>query len=369
MNRGFEYFYGNRFDTLQILFGRCNLNADITNSNKTLKVLLVLASFTIIVAGMKAAESIMVPFLLAIFISIIASPPFFWLQKKGIPKTIALILVILVFLIFISLIGLLIGTSINDFTLKLPVYQQKLQSQTQAVVAWLIEKNFIEPDFQISNVFNPGSILKIIGDTLNQVSGLFANGFLILLTVLFIMLEITSIPLKLKKVFTNPEYSILRVQSVSQNINKYIAIKTWISLGTGLLVYILLLIIGVDYPLLWAVLAFALNYIPTIGSIIALIPAVLLTIIQFGFVEAIIVLLGYLVINTIMGNILEPKFMGKGLGLSTLVVFLSLIFWGWILGPIGMLLSVPLTITIKIALDSSDETRWLAILLGPEKTE
>ena len=126
---------------------------------------------------------------------------------------------------------------------------------------------------------------------------------------------------------------------------------------------------GVDYPLLWAVLAFALNYIPTIGSIIALIPPLLLTIIQLGFINAMIVLLGYLVINTIMGNILEPKFMGKGLGLSTLVVFISLLFWGWVLGPIGMLLSVPLTITIKIALDSSDETRWLAILLGSETSE
>jgi predicted PurR-regulated permease PerM len=345
------------------------LNQNLTNSNKTLQVLLILASFTVIVAGMKAAESIIVPFLLAVFISIVASPPFFYLQKKGIPKVIALLIVILAFLFFIFLIGLLIGTSVNDFTSKVPVYQQKLQGQTQAVVTWLIEKKFIEPDFQLSNVFNPSSVLKIIGDTLNQVSGLFANGFLILLTVLFMMLEITSIPVKLKKVSSNPENSILRVQSVFQNINKYIAIKTWISLGTGILVYILLLIIGVDYPLLWAVLAFALNYIPTIGSIIALVPPVLLTIIQLGFIESLIVLVGYLVINTIMGNILEPKFMGKGLGLSTLVVFLSLIFWGWVLGPIGMLLSVPLTIAIKIAVDSSDETKWLAVLLGPENTE
>ena len=345
------------------------MNQDLMNSNKTLQVLLILASFTVIVAGMRAAESIIVPFLLAVFISIVASPPFSYLQKKGLPKTISLLIVILVFLFFIFLIGLLIGTSVNDFTLKVPVYQQKLQGQTQAVVAWLIEKKFIEPDFQLSNIFNPSSVLKMIGDTLNQVSGLFANGLLILLTVLFMMLEITSIPVKLKKVSSNPENSILQVQSVFQNINKYIAIKTWISLGTGLLVYFLLLIIGVDYPLLWAVLAFALNYIPTIGSIIALVPPVLLTIIQLGFVESLFVLVGYLVINTIMGNILEPKFMGKGLGLSTLVVFLSLIFWGWVLGPIGMLLSVPLTITIKIALDSSDETKWLAVLLGPENTE
>lgn len=342
------------------------MNQIFTNNNKTLQVLLILASFTVIVAGMKAAESIIVPFLLAVFISIVASPPFFYLQKKGLPKAIALLLVIFAFLVIIFLIGLLIGTSVNDFTSKLPTYQQKLQNETQAVMAWLVEKKFIEPDFELLNAFNPSSILKIVGDTFNQVGNLFANGFLILLTVIFMTLEITSIPVKLKKVSSNPENSISQVQSVFQNINKYIAIKTWISLGTGLLVYILLIIIGVDYPLLWAVLAFVLNYIPTIGSIIALIPPVLLTIIQLGFIESFIVLVGYLVINTIMGNILEPKFMGKGLGLSTLVVFLSLIFWGWVLGPIGMLLSVPLTITIKIALDSSDETKWLAVLLGPE---
>lgn len=343
---------------------------DITKKPaKTSQLLLMLASFVVIVAGMKAAESIIVPFLLAVFISIITSPPFFWVQKKGIPKVIALLFVVFFFLIVISLIGLLIGTSVNDFTTKLPVYEQKLQNQTQAVILWLTDKKFIEPDFQLSEAFNPGSVLQIVGDTFNQVGNLFANGFLILLTIVFIMLEISSLPVKLKKILSNPEDSILKVQSVTQNINKYIAIKTWISLVTGLLVYILLLIIGVDYPLLWAVLAFVLNYIPTIGSIIAVIPPVLLTIVQHGFVDAIIVLIGYLFINTVMGNILEPKFMGKGLGLSTLVVFLSLIFWGWILGPIGMLLSVPLTMTIKIALDSSDETRWLAVLLGPEKTE
>ena len=342
----------------------------ITNKpSKTFQLMLILASFVIIVTGMKAAESIIVPFLLALFIAIIALPPFLWLQQKKIPRGISLVIIILGFLALIFLIGLLIGTSIADFSLKLPFYEQKLQEQTQAVIAWLIENEFIQSDFEISSAFNPGVILKIVGDTFNQVSNLFANGFLILLTVIFIMLEEVSLPVKIKKMVSDPEASLSRIQAVTQNINKYIAIKTVISLVTGLLVYILLLIIGVDYPLLWAVLAFALNFIPTIGSIIALIPPVLLTIIQFGFGKAIVVLIGFVVINTIMGNILEPKFMGKGLGLSTLVVFLSLIFWGWVLGPIGMLLSVPLTITIKIALDSSDETRWLSILLGPEKTE
>lgn len=144
------------------------------------------------------------------------------------------------------------------------------------------------------------------------------------------------------------------------------AIKTWMSLATGIAVFILLAIVGVNYAVLWGLLTFFLNYVPNIGSIIAAIPAVLLALIQLGFVKSVIVAAGFVVINLLMGNVIEPRFMGRGLGLSTLVVFLSLIFWGWVLGPVGMLLSVPLTMTAKIALDSREETRWLAILLGPE---
>ena len=152
------------------------------SNNKTAQVLVILASFVIIVAGMKAAESIIVPFLLAVFISIVTSPPFFWLQKKGIPKGIALLFVILFFLLVISSIGVLIGASVTDFTTKLPFYEAKLQDQTQAIIAWLTEKRFIEPDFQLSKAFNPASVLQVVGDTFNQVGNLFANGFLILLT-------------------------------------------------------------------------------------------------------------------------------------------------------------------------------------------
>jgi predicted PurR-regulated permease PerM len=147
------------------------------------------------------------------------------------------------------------------------------------------------------------------------------------------------------------------------------AIQTVISLATGACVAIFLTIMGVDYPLLWGVLAFLLNYIPNIGSIMAALPPVLLTIIQFGLGRAVGVAIGYLVINMTIGNVISPHLMGRGLGLSTLVVFLSLIFWGWILGPVGMLLSVPLTMTVKIALESSEDTRWIAILLGSEEVD
>jgi AI-2 transport protein TqsA len=336
---------------------------------KSFQIMVILASFVVIVAGMKAAESIIVPFLLSLFIAIIALPPYLWLQKKKVPRGIALVIIILAFLSSIFLIGVLIGTSVNDFLTKLPFYEQKLQTQTQALLSWLVEKKYIEPDFQISNAFKPGVILDIVGNVFNQLSNLFANGFLILLTVIFMMLEVSSLPNKINNMSSDPEASLSRIKAVTQNINKYITLKTIMNLCNALLVTIFLFFMGVDYYLLWGLLAFMLNYIPTIGSFLALLPPALLALIQFGFVEAIVVVIGFIIINTLIGNIIEPRFMGKGLGLSTLVVFLSLIFWGWVLGPIGMLLSVPLTITIKIALDSSEETRWLSVLLGPENTE
>ncbi len=143
------------------------------------------------------------------------------------------------------------------------------------------------------------------------------------------------------------------------------SMKTIISMVTGVLIAVAMWLIGLDNPVLWGVLAFMLNFVPNIGSIIAAVPAVLLALVQLGFASALLVAAVYVAVNVMIGSIIEPKYMGKGLGLSTLVVFVSLVFWGWVLGPVGMLLSVPLTITVKLALDSKPETQWLGHLLGP----
>jgi predicted PurR-regulated permease PerM len=158
----------------------------------------------------------------------------------------------------------------------------------------------------------------------------------------------------------------MKIQQVSKfllSVKNYLAIKSVVSLATGVVIGLWLYILGVDHFLLWGVTAFLLNFIPNIGSIIAAIPAVLLAFVQLGPGVAGMTALGYIVTNTVMGNIVEPRFMGRGLGLSTLVVFLSLVFWGWLLGTVGMLLSVPLTMIVKIGLESSESTRWLALLL------
>jgi len=186
------------------------------------------------------------------------------------------------------------------------------------------------------------------------------------LTVIFILLEAAGFPAKLRAISGGSGNSLARFEKVTENVQHYMALKTLTSLLTGVTITIALTIIGVDFPLLWGLVAFILNFVPNIGSIIAAVPAVLLAFIQLGLGAVLWTGTAYLVVNMLVGQVLEPRLMGRGLGLSTLVVFISLVFWGWVLGPVGMFLSVPLTMTVKIALDSDERTRWLAILLGSE---
>jgi AI-2 transport protein TqsA len=330
--------------------------------------LITVAAVVVVLAGMSAAKAIIVPFVLAAFISIISSPPLFWLGKKGVPKWLALLIVLFVILTLLVLIAGLIGSSVNNFSNNLPLYEIKLKGQMDAFLGWLARKGVDVARFELDKVFNSAAIMKLIAGLLNALGGVLKNGFLILITVIFMLLEASGIPAKVRAIFRDPEISLGHLKHFISTVNRYMFLKTCISFSTGFLVAVFLAIMGVDYALLWGLLAFVLNYIPTIGSIIAAVPPILLTIVQLGAGRALWVTIGYVVINLVIGNIVEPRLMGRGLGLSTLVVFISLIFWGWILGPVGMLLSVPLTMTVKIALDSSEDTRWIAILMGSEKT-
>ena len=178
-------------------------------------------------------------------------------------------------------------------------------------------------------------------------------------------------PRKLVAITAGRKQLVNESSRVRDAILQYMSLKTVVSVLTGTLAGILVWGLGVDYPVLWGLLAFFFNYVPNIGSFIAAIPPVLLALIQRDLNCALLMGIGYAAINGIIGNFVEPRMMGKGLGLSTLVVFLSLVFWGWVLGPVGMLLSVPLTMIVKIGLENFEQTRWLAIMLGsnPEPAE
>ncbi|MCA9467990.1 MAG: AI-2E family transporter, partial [Nitrospira sp.] len=163
------------------------------------------------------------------------------------------------------------------------------------------------------------------------------------LTVIFILFEASSFQQKVRAALGDPKGTLPQFQKIIDAVNNYLAIKTLVSVATGVIVAIWVAILGIDFPVIWGLLAFLLNYIPNLGSIIAAVPPVLLGYIQFGLGRAVLVAIGFIIVNVVFGNAVEPRLMGRKLGLSTLVVFLSLIFWGWVWGPVGMLLSVPMT--------------------------
>ena len=328
-------------------------------------LLVTLAAFVIVVAGMKTAASLLVPFLLALFLSVLIAAPFSWLQRKGLPAGVALLIVLGLFIAVVFVVGRLVGTSVQDFYSNLPVYQARLQDITAGSLAWLSGMGIQVSGELVSGYLDPRKAMSLVADMLSGMGKILTNGFLILVTVIFIMLEAAGFSDKWRVASANAEASLRRFRSASENINRYMGIKTLTSLATGIASAVWLAILGVDHPVLWGVLAFLLNFVPNIGSIIAAVPPVVLALVQLGPVSAILTATGFLVVNIAIGTFLEPRFMGSGLGLSTLVVFLSLVFWGWVLGPVGMLLSVPLTIAIKIVLDSHEDTRWMAVILGP----
>lgn len=336
----------------------------ITQQTPVSRFLLVTAAFIIVVAGMKEAEPLLVPFLLSLFIAVISSPPLVWLKNKGMPSGLAILTIIAVVIIAGVLVGIIVGSSITNFKQDMPYYQERLTQLTGAAFLRL-EQVGLEVDLsQIKQSFNPSAALSLAGSTLASFGNMMTNFLLILLTVGFILAEEVSFAAKLKQGKDNSEKTLAAIDRFTKSVNRYMAIKTILSLITGLLAMVWLKILGVDYFVLWGTLAFLLNFVPTLGSILAAIPAVLLALIQLGVGDALLTGAGFVVINFVIGNLVEPRVMGKGLDLSALVVFLSLVFWGWVLGPVGMLLSVPLTMTIKIALESFDDTRWLGIMLG-----
>jgi predicted PurR-regulated permease PerM len=329
--------------------------------------LINMAAFVVVVAGLKAASALVVPFLLAVFLAIICARPLFWMHCKGIPSLLAmLLLVLLIVLVWVSLVTL-IGTSVADFSKNVPLYQASLVEQTAGLLQWLDGHGVSLDRSIISNVFDPGKLLKMAANTLNGLGGILTNTFVIFLTFFFILSEAAGFPQKLRAIQGEQSQALKKYGEIASGVNSYLVIKTMTSLVTGIIVTLFLKVQGLDYAVLWGVIAFLLNFIPNIGSILAAIPAVLMALVQLGPGASLLTASMYLVINIVIGSIVEPRVMGKGVGLSVLVVFLSLAFWGWVLGPVGMLLSVPLTMAVRIALDGSEHTRWLAILLASNR--
>jgi predicted PurR-regulated permease PerM len=332
--------------------------------------LLNMAAFCVVIAGFRGANSILIPFLLACFLAIITSPAMIWLRKRGMRPSISVAIIIFTVVAVLWIIVQIANGPINQVVKSLPDYQRQLQKVTIDWIGFLESKGIDVNSETFTSLINPGKVMTLMVNTLTQfMRGMLTNTFLILVTVVFLLLELSGLPNKLRMSLGPDHPSIPALDRFAHSLNRYLAIKSWVSLATGLCAYALCHIIGVEHARLWALLAFLLNYVPNIGSIIAAVPPVILALVTHGTPAATGVLIGYVCINVLFGNIVEPRVMGRGLGLSTLVVWMSLIFWGWVFGPVGMLLSVPLTMVVKIAMESKPETHWVAVLLGSDPGE
>ena len=333
--------------------------------NKNAGALISIAAVIVIVFGMQAAKVLLVPFLLAVFLALIAVRPMLWLQERKVPAIAAALLIVTAMMLVLAVFGVIVGSSIADFTAALPTYQARLDSIVNATIKFASRLAGDEQSFaNLNDLINPGWAMGMAANILNALRDALTNTFLILFTMVFILLEASSARVKIRAAFGRDASTMKGPRAFLVNLGRYLGIKTIVSMVTGLTAGLLTWAIGLDFPLLWGMLAFLFNYVPTIGSIIAAVPAVLMALVQLGIGDATSTAIGFLAINVVFGNFIEPRLMGYGVGISPLIVFVGLVLWGWIFGPVGMLLSVPLTMTLKMALESNEQTRWIAILIG-----
>ena len=335
-----------------------------------------MAAFVVVAAGIKLAAVIVVPFLLSVFLAILAGPPVFWLHRNRVPRWLAILTVILSIGGFVGLVGVLAAASLSDFANSLPGYQARLLSQWEQTLVSLEDlltrlgireiSDSVWDQSDLSRIF--GTTAQFAGATLLQFGNIVTKSLMAVLTVTFMLLEAFRLPKKLQPLLDESDRKWEHFEGFARSVQKYIAIKTLTSLATGIAITLWVWLLGVDYAIFWGLLGFLFNYIPNIGSFIAAIPAVLMAAVQYGGGTALVVALGYVGINVVIGGLVEPQFMGDGVGLSPLVVFMSLVFWGFLLGPIGMLLSTPLTISVKLALEGYPDARWIATLIDSGKT-
>ncbi len=332
------------------------------------RVLGIAAALVIIIYGINLAQSVVALFLISVFLALIATPPVRWMERKRVPSFVAVMIVMAVMITLLLIIGGVVGSSFSTFSEALPFYQKRLQQQVFALKPFLASKHIVVTDKVLLEYLNPGPMIGLVVGLLGRMGSVLSDIVLILLTVSFILLEASSFPIKLRSVLGDPQRAFPQFTKFVDDIKRYMILKTIINLIAAVIIGLWLYILGVDFPVLWGFVAFLLHYVPNLGSIICAIPAVLLALVELGPGPAALAAAGYLVVGFTLGNVVEPRLMGHRLDLSTLVVFLSLIFWGSVLGPIGVVLCIPFTMTVKFAFESSKSTRWIAVLLGAEKS-
>lgn len=356
------------------------------------RVLLMLASFVVVIAGLRAASEMLVPIALGLFLAVLSLPILNWLHKRGVPRPGAICMTIGFDLLILSVIVLLASVAIPEFQAKKLDYAKALQARAESIAVTIdtqLDKlsSFVDQfDENPDKVTDPAEktrlippvgelvkenwdnkiIIEWLGQTavLGRITSLASKSFFVLIIMIFVLAESGRYTEIIKAVVRVRGPDLRGFQNSSQDLQKYLGIKTGASAVTGILAWVSCTLLGIDFPVLWGLVAFIFNYIPAIGSILAAIPPIILALIQMGFWWAVAVLICYLIINITIGNFIEPMLLGERFGISTLVVIISVLFWGFVWGPVGMFLAVPLTMLVKVMLDNSSDLKWISVLMG-----
>lgn len=326
--------------------------------------LFVAAAIVLVVAGLKFSGPLLAPMALAAFITVVSLPPLQFMRRLGLPLPLAILLIVLMDAAILTVFGFILLQSAVELRVAAPAYLARVQDLEMQAIMRLEGWGYRMAPGAYREIVNPDRLLALATGAAIRITSVVSITLLILLYLVFMLAESVALPDKLRRAFGN-RYNEGRVREIVADVQRYLTLKTLISMATGILVGLGAALLGIDFALFWGFLAFVLNFVPSIGSFLAAVPAIAVALLQLGVGPALLLTLIYLAVNILIGSILDPIIVGKQLRLSTLVVLLTLMFWGWAWGIIGLFLAVPLTAAAKIAMENSTSLRPIAVLLGP----
>lgn len=331
-----------------------------------MRTMFVLASVGVIALSMHAAASIINSIALAVILAISMSPILNWLIRHGVPRGLALLIVTVSVVLLVVILIAVVVISLENVANTLPTYQDRVNSIIDEATGQLERVGIDSTDIKNLDTFSASNLVDVGVNMASYLVGALSSWFFMLLLATYMLIEAIDLPAKIDKTLEAGSAMPERFSNFTVAIRSYISMTVWIGALTSVLMTILMLILGVDFAILWGVLAFIMSFVPYVGFVIALVPPTIMALLEFGWTYAFIVVIGFVILNTATDNVLKPKIMGKGLDLSPLVIMLSLFIWAWILGPVGALLAVPLTILVKeLILEAGKDTKWIANLMMP----
>lgn len=336
---------------------------EINNSSVPAKILMYSTFAVILTIGMREISSVLTVVLFSVFAALIFTPLVHWFKRKGVPSVLSVILVIILFTLIILILGVIVVSTALQFGSQIPTYQDQLTVFMNSLTKYIPSYEGFSMQSIVRGIVS--ITISLMVSVVNGIVNAGATVGIVIVTTAFLLIDAANIPEKVSQETENKSELRLRLSKFSKKLVKFIIIRAEINIITAVVIALLLFIGGIDYAILWGVLIFLLSYIPYIGLVMASIPPIMLALFKYGPLGALAVIVVIFAVDALAENVLFPSLMGKGLQLSPAFLFLALIYWNFVFGLGGVLLSIPLTIVLKILLESFEETKWLARLMGP----